>query len=393
MAGTSSGAKKYVVKLSAEERERLEALISSGKRSAQLITKARILLKADASEAGEGWTDREIAAALDTSVNTVGSARRQLVEEGFEATLLRKYNPNSARPRIFDGAAEAKLIALACSPAPEGFARWSLRLLEEKVVELNIVEKASDNTIGRTLKKNTLQPHRNRQWVIPPDANAAFVAAMEDVLETYQKPRDPERPLVCLDETSKQLVIETRKPIPAKPGQPIRYDYEYERNGVANIFMTFAPLEGWRKVKVTDHHAAVDYAQVLKEVSDVHFPDAKQIVLVQDNLSTHTAASLYVAFPPEEARRLAKRFEWHYTPKHGSWLDMAESELAVLTNQCLDRRIPDKPTLGKEIAAWEAHRNKHHAKADWQFTTNDARVKLEETIPPISSDSGDRLPS
>jgi len=155
VAGTSTGAKKYVVKLSAEERERLEALISSGKRSAQLITKARILLKADASEAGEGWTDREIAAALDTSVNTVGSARRQLVEEGFEATLLRKYNPNSARPRIFDGAAEAKLIALACSPAPEGFARWSLRLLEEKVVELNIVEKASDNTIGRTLKKHS----------------------------------------------------------------------------------------------------------------------------------------------------------------------------------------------------------------------------------------------
>jgi hypothetical protein len=381
VAGTDTGAEKYVVKLSTEERERLEAMINSGKRSVQLITKARILLKADTSDAGEGWTDREIAAALDTSVNTVGSARRQLVEEGFESTLVRKYNPNSARPRIFDGATEARLIALACSPAPEGFARWSLRLLEEKVVELNIVEKASDNTIGRTLKKNTLQPHRNRQWVIPPDANAAFVAAMEDVLETYQKPRDPDRPLVCLDETSKQLVVETRKPIPAKPGQPVRYDYEYERNGVANIFMTFAPLEGWRKVKVTDHHAAVDYAQVLKELSDLHFPDAKQIVLVQDNLNTHTAASLYSAFPAEEARRLAKRFEWHYTPKHGSWLDMAESELAVLTNQCLDRRIPDKPTLEREVAAWEAHRNKHHAKADWQFTTADARVKLKRLYP------------
>ena len=381
MAGTGTGAKKYVVKLSMEERERLEAVISSGKRSAQLITKARILLKADTSDAGDGWTDSEIAAALDASVNTVGSARRQLVEEGFEATLVRKYNSNSARPRIFDGATEAKLIALACSPAPEGFARWSLRLLEEKVVELDIVEKASDNTIGRDSKKNTLQPHRNRQWVIPPDANAAFVAAMEDVLETYQKPRDPDRPLVCLDETSKQLVVETRKPIPAKPGQPVRYDYEYERNGVANIFMTFAPLEGWRKVKVTDHHAAVDYAQVLKELSDVHFPDAKQIVLVQDNLNTHTAASLYAAFPAEEARRLAKRFEWHYTPKHGSWLDMAESELAVLTSQCLDRRIPNKPSLEREVAAWEAHRNKHHAKADWQFTTADARVKLKRLYP------------
>ncbi len=158
MAGTSIGATKYEVKLSLEERERLEALISSGKRSAQLITKARILLKADASELGEGWTDREIAAALDVSINTVANARRQLVEEGFEETLVRNYNPNSARPRIFDGAAEAKLIALACSPAPEGFARWSLRLLEEKVVELNIVEKASDNTIGRTLKKTLSNP-------------------------------------------------------------------------------------------------------------------------------------------------------------------------------------------------------------------------------------------
>ena len=150
--------------------------------------------------------------------------------------------------------------------------------------------------------------------MIPPDANATFVAAMEDVLETYQKPRDPDRPLVCVDETSKQMIVETRKPIPAKPGQPVRYDYEYARNGVANIFMMFAPLEGWRKDKVTDHRAAVDYAQVLKELSDVHFPAAKQIVLVQDNLSTDTAASLYAAFPAEQARRLAKRFELHYPP-------------------------------------------------------------------------------
>jgi transposase len=158
VTGKCAGNKKYVVKLSPEERERLDAMLGSGKRSAQLLSKARILLKADVSEAGEGWLDRQIAAALDISVNTVGNVRRQFVEEGFEATLARKYNPNSARPRIFDGAAEAKLIALACSPAPEGFARWSLRLLEEKVVELNIVEKASDNTIGRTLKKTLSSP-------------------------------------------------------------------------------------------------------------------------------------------------------------------------------------------------------------------------------------------
>jgi hypothetical protein len=217
--------------------------------------------------------------------------------------------------------------------------------------------------------------------VIAPDANAGFVAAMEDVLETYQKPRDPDRPLVCLDETSKQLIIETRAPIPAKPGQPARHDYEYARNGVANLFMLFAPLEGWRRVKVTDRHAAPDYAQVLKELSDEHFPNAEKIVLVQDNLSTHTAASLYAAFPAPEARRLVNRFEWHYTPKHGSWLDLAESELAVLTNQCLSRRIPDKQTLEREVAAWQDHRNKNHAKADWQFTPENARVKLKRLYP------------
>ena len=217
--------------------------------------------------------------------------------------------------------------------------------------------------------------------MIPPEANAGFVAAMEDVLETYQKPRNADRPLVCLDETSKQLIIETRKPIPMKLGKPARRDYEYERNGVANLFMIFAPLEGWRRVEVTDHHAAVDYAKVLKDLSDVHFPAAEKIVLVQDNLSTHTAASLYAAFPAPEARRLVNRFEWHYTPKHGSWLDMAESELAVLTTQCLSRRIPDKLTLVKEVAAWERNRNKHYAKADWQFTTDDARVKLKRLYP------------
>jgi len=204
---------------------------------------------------------------------------------------------------------------------------------------------------------------------------------MEDVLEVYQRPRDPGRPVVCLDETSKQLIIETRTPIPASPGKPERHDYEYERNGVANLFMMFAPLEGWRHVKVTDRHAAVDYAQVLKDLSDTHFPDAAKIVLVQDNLSTHTAASLYAAFPAVEARRLVERFEWHYTPKHGSWLDMAESELAVLSTQCLDRRIPDKKTLIEEVAAWEQNRNKHHANADWQFTTVDARIKLKRLYP------------
>jgi uncharacterized small protein (DUF1192 family) len=206
---------------------------------------------------------------------------------------------------------------------------------------------------------------------------------MEDVLDVYHRPRDLACPLVCLDETSKQLIKETRVPIPARPGRPARIDYEYERNGTANIFMLFAPLEGWRHVEVTDRHAAVDYAHLLKDVSDRWFPNAAKIVLVQDNLSTHKPASLYEAFPPVEARRLVERFEWHYTPKHGSWLNMAETELSVLSSQCLDSRIASKQLLVDEITAWEAARNKHHAKADWQFTTADARVKLKRLYPSL----------
>jgi uncharacterized small protein (DUF1192 family) len=204
---------------------------------------------------------------------------------------------------------------------------------------------------------------------------------MEDVLEVYQRPRDPEIPVVCLDEASKQLITETRVPIPAKPGHPTRHDYEYERNGTANLFMMFAPLEGWRHVEVTDRHTAVDYAKILKELSDKHFPDSKKIALIQDNLNTHKPASLYEAFPAPEARRLVERFEWHYTPKHGSWLDLAESELSVLSGQCLDRRIADKHILVEEVAAWEASRNKNNTKADWQFTTANARVKLKRLYP------------
>ncbi len=222
-----------------------------------------------------------------------------------------------------------------------------------------------------------------KQWVIPPQANAAFVAAMEDVLEVYQRPHDPNCPVVCLDETSKQLIKETKTPVPAKPGRPARHDYEYERNGTANLFMLFAPLEGWRHVEVTDRHAAVDYAHLLRDLSDKYFSNVPKIALVQDNLSTHKPASLYEAFPAPEARRLVERFEWHYTPKHGSWLDMAEAELSVLSGQCLDRRIPDKQTLIDEVAAWENDRNTNHTKADWQFTTADARVKLKRLYPAI----------
>jgi hypothetical protein len=217
--------------------------------------------------------------------------------------------------------------------------------------------------------------------VIPPQANGAFVAAMEEVLAVYTRPHDPDCPLVCLDESSKQLIKETRMPVAMKKGRPARVDYEYERNGTGNLFMMFAPLEGRRHVKVTERRTAVDFAHALKDLSDTYFPDAKKIALVQDNLNTHAKASLYEAFPAAEARRLVERFEWHYTPKHGSWLNLAESELGVLSSQCLDRRIPDRQTLVAEVAAWEHDRNRHHTKADWQFTTENARVKLKHLYP------------
>ena len=206
---------------------------------------------------------------------------------------------------------------------------------------------------------------------------------MEDVLDIYTRPHDPARPLVCLDETSKQLVAETRTPEPMRPGQPARHDYEYRRNGTANLFMLFAPLEGWRHVEVTERRTAIDYAMILRDLSDLHFPKAEKIVLVQDNLNTHAPASLYEAFEPAEARRIIERFDWHYTPKHGSWLNLAESELAVLSSQCLARRIPDAAALTIEAKAWMTGRNTHHAKANWRFTTTNARIKLKSLYPAL----------
>jgi transposase len=218
--------------------------------------------------------------------------------------------------------------------------------------------------------------------VLPPEHNADFVCAMEDVLEVYQRPYDPRRPLICFDEQSKQLIREIRRPVPAAPGRPERIDYEYERNGTANLFMVFEPLAGRRRVKVTDRRTAIDFAEVIRETID-GYPTAEKIVLVMDNLNTHKTASLYEAFPPEEARRLIDRLEIHYTPKHGSWLNMAETELSVLTKQCLNRRLADQPTLVRETAAWETYRNTAHCRIDWQFTTENARIKLKRLYPSI----------
>ena len=206
---------------------------------------------------------------------------------------------------------------------------------------------------------------------------------MEDVLDVYARPYDPQRPLICMDETNKQLLADTREPLPMQPGQPERIDHEYERQGVANLFLFFEPLAGKRHVRVTDRRTRTDWAEAMREVADVHYPDAERIVVVLDNLNTHSAASFYEAFPPEEAHRLTRRFEFQYTPKHGSWLNMAEIELSVLGRQTLNCRIPDQDTLKLEVACWEQQRNCKTVKVDWHFTTADARIKLKYLYPKI----------
>jgi hypothetical protein len=221
--------------------------------------------------------------------------------------------------------------------------------------------------------------------VIPPKSDAAFVAAMEDVLEVYHRPYDETRPLVCLDETSEHLVGEGIEPIPAEPGQPERFDYEYVRNGTADLFMISEPLAGWRAVRVTGRRTAVDFAEVVRWLVEEVHEEAEKVVLVMDNWNTHKLASLYEAFPPERARRIVEKLEIHHTPKHGSWLNMAEIELAVLATQCLDRRIDSRGGLEREVATWEEERNERQVEVVWQFTTADARIKLRRLYPAIQT--------
>jgi transposase len=369
--------KRYIITLSTDEREALRNLIGSGTHRARTITHARILLKAD-----ESWTDQEISRALDVSVSSIERVRQRFVLEGLAAALNRR-PPIREYSRKFDGEQEAHLIALVCSEPPDGYERWTLRLLAEQLVELKYIDSVSHETVRRVLNDNELKPWLKKEWCIPPEANAEFVYHMEDVLDVYTRPVDAKRPLVCFDESPEQLISETRVPLPAEPGHPERYDYEYRREGVANLFMFFAPLQNWRHVKVTDRRTKADWVECMRDLVDVHFPNAEQIVVIEDQLNTHNPAALYETFPPAEAKRILDRLEFHFTPKHGSWLNMAEIEFSVLNRQCLDRYIPDKDTLAKETLAWETRRNDKGATVNWRFTTEDARIKLKRLYPSI----------
>lgn len=221
-----------------------------------------------------------------------------------------------------------------------------------------------------------------KSWCIG-KPSGKYVAKMEDILDVYQRPYDPKRPVVCLDEASKQLHTTPRGSLPMRPAQPAREDYEYERHGVANLFLTVEPLAGRRNVRVTARRTNGDFAEQLRLVADEDYPDAETIVLVIDNLNTHGPGALYEHFAPEEAHRLAARFEWHYTPEHGSWLNIAECELSVLAAQCLNQRIADQASLAQEVSTWVERRNRICAKVVWQFTTADARIKLKRLYPVV----------
>ncbi|MBL4738154.1 MAG: IS630 family transposase [SAR324 cluster bacterium] len=374
---------KYIVKLSKSEREKLNKLVKTGKIAAAKRYRAQIFLYADEGDDGPCLSDPQIAKKLELSVITVQRARQRLIEKGLDFTLERVKREKGPNPKKLDPEQEAKLISLACIEAPEGHARWSLRLLSERMVALDYVDSISHETVRQTLKKKEIKPWQRKEWCIAPQNHAGFVCAMEDILNVYQRDYSVHNPLVCMDETSKQLTKETRVPIPANTDHVEYYDSEYERNGTANIFMFFNPIEGKRRVDITDNRTAKDWAHQIRQLVDVDYPEAKKITLVMDNLNTHVGASLYKTFNPKEARRILDKLDFHYTPKHGSWLNMAEIEFSILGRECLDRRIPDKTALISEVNAWTNERNSKKSKIIWRFKNEDARIKLKRLYPLI----------
>jgi transposase len=370
---------RYRVELSQAERGELEALLSGGKHAARKLKRAQILLAADA-----GMGDEEIARTIGVGGSTVYRTKRRLVVGNLEAALSEE--PRRGTQRKLSGKEEALLVATACSKPPAGLARWTLELLAGEMVRLTEHGELSRETVRRRLVENDLKPWRRDMWCIP-EVDGTYVARMEDVLDLYAEPPDPKRPVVCFDESPTQLIGEVRQPIPAAPGQLERYDCEYRRNGTANLFVFLDAHRPWRTVKVTDQRTARDFAHCMRDLVDLHYPTAERIRVVLDNLSTHSAGALYEAFPAPEAHRILRRLEFHFTPKHASWLNMVEIEIGVLRSQCLDRRIGDRKTLEAEIAAWECRRNVTSARIKWMFTTQRARTKLLRAYPDPANES------
>jgi len=360
---------KYIVELNKEEKEALIELISKGKSAARILKRANILLMADYRK----HQDKDISKALSVSTATIGRTKKRFVEHGLTEALNEGARPGM--PRKLDGNQEALLIALACSKPPEGCCRWTLNLIADRFISLSDLKVVSIETIRCRFKENDLKPWQKKMWCVG-KMNADYVAQMEHILDLYARPENPVEPVVNFDEAMKQLVSDITPSSAVKPGKKARIDYEYKRVSVANIFMFFDRHRGWRKAKATANKKAKDFAICMKELVDVHYPDAHKIHVVMDNYSTHKAGSLYKAFKPEEALRILNRLEFHYTPKHASWLNMVEIEIGNMNQQCLDRRIPDWKELESELVAWENRRNEIKASINWMFNVDKAREKL-----------------
>ena len=359
---------RYRITLTTEERDELRSFVLAGKGAFRRLKRAQILLAAEA-----GSTDAAIAQNLSVGTSTVFRTKRRFVEEGLEAALSELPRPGADRKLAEKE--EALLVATACAAPPAGRARWTLALLAGEMVRLTKHRSLSSDTVRRRLAENELKPWLKKMWCIP-KVDTEFVARMEDVLDLYAETPNKNLPVVCFDETPRQLIGESRVPTAPKPGRPARFDYEYVRNGTANVFMFVDAHRSWRHAKVTDRRACSDFAECMRDLVDTHYPTAERIRVVLDNLSTHKPTALYETFEPAEARRILRRIEFHYTPKHASWLNMVEIEIGVMVSQCLDRRIPTKAILMSEVKAWERRRNHEKARIKWLFTVERAREKL-----------------
>lgn len=364
---------KYIVELTEAERASLETFVNSGSKLARKVKRAQILLAAD-----QGYQDKDIAELVGVGTSTVYRAKKRFVERPFDVVLDDEPRPGGSRK--LTGKEEALLVATACSKPPEGRARWTMQLLADAFVSMTDHTSLSDETVRRRLREKKIKPWQHKMWCIP-NVDAEYVARMEDVLDLYAEDAPPGEPVVCFDESPIQLIGEARTPIPASSGRPARIDYEYRRKGTANLFVFLDAHEPWRHVKVTDHRESADFAECMRDLVDIHYPEAERIRVVLDNLSTHTEAALYRTFPAHEARRILRRIEFHFVPKHASWLNMVEIEIGVMKKQCLDRRIGERQVLCRELAAWERTRNDEGAHIEWLFTVEKARRKMGRAYP------------
>lgn len=378
--------RKWVISLSAEE---LKFAKQQKKKASSETLKKRYSVLIVANKY-PSLSYKEIGYKAGVTEPTVISSLKAFCTKGFEGLSAVSRSPKSDVSRLkVDGEIEAMLIAKACQAPPEGVIRWTISLLQEEMSIILQSDSSADinsvsrSAVGRAMLRNELRPHLNEYWCIPPEEDANFVAAMEDILDVYKLPYNPDYPVWCMDEKPYQLLDDSRKPLPMRPGDIAKVDSEYVRHGTVSIFCFIQPHTGTIVHYVEETRTAVDWAEKIRLLVDKIEPDAKKIVLVMDNLNTHCIGSLYKAFPPEEARRIARKLEVHYTPKHGSWLDIAEIGINIITRECLDRRIAGIDELRTELKAWNDRHDKEKKPVNWQFTVENARIKLKSLYPDI----------